>query len=58
MCIRDRAYVDHPFQVVTMDWYEDETPYIQELTKGKRIGTDIQICLLYTSDAADDDYTV
>lgn len=39
----EMAYVDHPFQVVTMDWYEDETPYIQELTKGKRIGTDIQM---------------
>ncbi|MFP3326022.1 peptidase M24, partial [Planococcus sp. SIMBA_160] len=38
----EMAYFDHPFQVVTMDWYEDYAPYIHTLTKGKRIGADIQ----------------
>ena len=31
----EMAYFDHPFQVVTMDWYEDDAPYIHTLTKGK-----------------------
>lgn len=39
----EMAYFDHPFQVVTMDWFEDETPYIQTLIKDKRIGADIQM---------------
>ncbi|MDG3045011.1 aminopeptidase P family N-terminal domain-containing protein [Bacillus sp. B6(2022)] len=39
----EMAYFDHPFQVVTMDWFEDETPYIQTLIKDKRIGADIHM---------------
>lgn len=39
----EMAYFDHSYQVVTMDWYEDDTPYIQALTKDKRIGADTQL---------------
>ena len=39
----EMAYIDHPFQVVTMDWFEDDTAHIQTLTKDKRIGSDIQM---------------
>lgn len=39
----EMAYIDHPFQVVTLDWFEDDTAHIQTLTKDKRIGSDIQM---------------
>ncbi|MFJ5964196.1 M24 family metallopeptidase [Bacillus sp. NPDC093026] len=39
----EMAYVDHPFQVVTMDWYEEDDTYVQTFTKDKRIGADTQM---------------
>ncbi|OLP66905.1 hypothetical protein BACPU_02640 [Bacillus pumilus] len=39
----EMAYFDHPYQVVTMDWFEDDYTYIQTITKEKRIGTDTQM---------------
>ncbi|MFS0653977.1 M24 family metallopeptidase [Bacillus sp. 179-C3.3 HS] len=39
----EMAFFGHPYQVVTMDWFEDDDTYIQALTKEKRMGSDTQV---------------
>ncbi|MGE6630463.1 M24 family metallopeptidase [Bacillus sp. NPDC077027] len=38
----EMAFFDHPYKVVSMNWFEDEATYVEERTKGKKIGTDLE----------------